>query len=57
MSLNKFMILEKSDKEFDINGKVLFTMEINFQNGNQLQRVRKKKVLYDVQAKDNFISI
>ena len=33
------MILEKSDKEFDINEKVLFTMAINFQNGNQLQRV------------------
>ena len=43
MSLNKFMILEKSDKEFDINEKVLFTMAINFQNGNQLQRVWKKK--------------
>ena len=56
MSLNKFIILEKSDKEFDINEKILFTMAINFQNGNQLQRVKKEEELYDVQAKENFSS-
>ena len=50
------MISEKSDKEFDISEKILFTMAINFQNGNQLQRVKKEEELYDVQAKENFSS-